>query len=266
MEFKEIEIELINYNNYNPNVMPKRIFKAMVDDLKERKELLQPILLNSNYVIIDGENRYNACKEAGFTKIPSIIAETDEDEAKLLTIKLNKVRGEYDLDLLTELLEDLNKNLDVDTISKKTSIYISDIYNLLGKYDNTEMNKKINKVVDNLIKPRFDTPKIEKDNTLNIFKSVGFDQEKNNTTPLITINDTISSKKSETRIEQPIEMRIECTLEELSIINKAINKIRRRDGFKGLTNGAILSKYFKEILNELWMIKIRLCRNAFRFW
>lgn len=124
VQVKKVPINDIHPNDYNPNVIIDRKFQALVQNINDEGEMYQPILLNKDLTIIDGEQRWKASQEAGLTEIYAVIIETTEEQAKLKTIAFNNLKGDFDPlklnELLTELLdgfdmEDLSKTLGIDT-------------------------------------------------------------------------------------------------------------------------------------------------------
>lgn len=113
----EVNIEDIFPNKWNPNVQDNKIFEKEKNSIK-KYGFIQPILVRDIkqtpdsiiYEIIDGEHRWKACKELGFTKIKieSIGIITDEI-AKLLTINLNNLRGKDDILKRAAILRSLNQ-------------------------------------------------------------------------------------------------------------------------------------------------------------
>ena len=101
-------------NDWNPNQMGEDEFSNLVKAIgKAESNFQQPILvrvhpdLPGKYQIVDGEHRYRASIEAGFSNVYAIVAEMDEKTAMLKTIAFNKFRGDPDNIKLAELLVQL---------------------------------------------------------------------------------------------------------------------------------------------------------------
>jgi len=241
LRYEEVSVDDIKPNEYNPNVMTKRVFNVLVENIKEEGEMLQPILVTQDYVIIDGEHRWRASKEAGIEVIPIMVTETGEEEAKLKTIAFNKIRGEYDVDDYTELLKDLSESLDYKEIADSTSIFVADIKALLGDYENEsakveyeEAVKAVAESEDKVFEPRVSVPEASE-----------------KPRPLVNIMGSSDKDKGlfdDEPVKQTVEMKVECTLEELGIINKGLNKLRRMEEYEDLSNGAILAKFITDNL------------------
>lgn len=99
-------------NGFNPNQMSKELFEKEVNSIKELG-LMGSILVRDYagcYQILDGEHRWRACKDLGYTQIQvENLGEIDDNQAKMLTILLNNLRGKDDIEKRAKLFEELNK-------------------------------------------------------------------------------------------------------------------------------------------------------------
>lgn len=103
METKKIKISEIKPNPNNPRLIKDDKFAKLVKSVKDFPEMLniRPIVVNSDMIILGGNMRYKACKEAGLKEIPVIIAEgLTEQQQKEFLIKDNVSGGEWDWDML----------------------------------------------------------------------------------------------------------------------------------------------------------------------
>jgi DNA modification methylase len=103
MEAKKIKISEIKLNPNNPRLIKDDKFAKLVKSVKDFPEMLtiRPIVVNSDMIILGGNMRYKACKEAGLKEIPVIIAEgLTEQQQKEFLIKDNVSGGEWDWDML----------------------------------------------------------------------------------------------------------------------------------------------------------------------
>ena len=103
MEAKKIKISEIKLNPNNPRLIKDDKFAKLVKSVKEFPEMLdiRPIVVNSDMIILGGNMRFRACKEAGLKEIPVIIAEgLTEQQQKEFLIKDNIAGGEWDWDML----------------------------------------------------------------------------------------------------------------------------------------------------------------------
>lgn len=114
MNSKTLPISQIKANPNNPRIIKDDKFKKLVASVKSFPEMLEirPIVVNSDMVILGGNMRFKACKEAGIKEIPVIIADNlTEDQQREFLIKDNVSGGEWDWNLLAnewdaEQLED----------------------------------------------------------------------------------------------------------------------------------------------------------------
>ena len=135
-------------NSYNPNVMAKEKFASLKEGLK-RFGYLQPILIDSNGTIIDGEHRYRACKEIGLDRIQCVIfedLESVEEYKKLLTIALNNIHGQNDEDKFAELIRCLSESYETDFIARMSGFdtdYLDDVLVSLRGADKAEIEDEV---------------------------------------------------------------------------------------------------------------------------
>lgn len=113
-EIIEVKLSDIKLNPNNPRLIKDDKFKKLVNSIKEFPQMLKirPIVVNSDMVILGGNMRYKACKEAGLKEVSIIIADNlTEDQQREFLIKDNVSGGEWDWEVLsnewnTEQLED----------------------------------------------------------------------------------------------------------------------------------------------------------------
>lgn len=122
MDIKLIEIDQIFPNNYNPNVVSEDILAKLRAEISQ-KGLCEPIILrrkgNDSYEIVDGEHRWRVCQELGWEKIPCIIQDYDDNEAKIKTLQLNYMRGSAVPVKLASLIHELSKEIKLEDLAKR---------------------------------------------------------------------------------------------------------------------------------------------------
>ena len=103
MKVEKYKVNDIKLNPNNPRIIKDDKFKKLVKSIQEFPEMLdiRPIVVNSDMVILGGNMRFKACKEAGLKEIPIIIADnlTEEQQREFL-IKDNTSGGEWDFEML----------------------------------------------------------------------------------------------------------------------------------------------------------------------
>jgi len=119
-----MKISDIKANPNNPRIIKDDKFKKLVESVKNFPEMLElrPIVVNKDMIILGGNMRFKACKEAWIKEIPVIIADnlTEEQEREFL-IKDNVSGGEWDWDILAnewdkEELEEWGLDVTFETV------------------------------------------------------------------------------------------------------------------------------------------------------
>lgn len=125
------KISEVKLNPNNPRLIKDDKFKKLVQSIKEFPEMLniRPIVVNKDMIILGGNMRFRACKEAGIKEVPIIIADLPEDKQREFLIKDNTSGGEWDWDVLANEwdAEELNNwGLDVWQPSEEPDYSILD--------------------------------------------------------------------------------------------------------------------------------------------
>ena len=96
------KLNSIKVNPNNPRLIKDDKFKKLVQSIKDFPEMLniRPIVVNQDRIILGGNMRYKACKEAGLKEIPIIVADFSEEKQREFLIKDNTSGGEWDWDIL----------------------------------------------------------------------------------------------------------------------------------------------------------------------
>ena len=122
VEIKNIATSLISPNDYNPNVVGEDVLAKLRSEIADRG-MCEPILVrkrgDDGYEIIDGEHRWQICKELGWQEIPCIIQDYDDKEAKIKTLQLNYMRGSAVPIKLAYLIHDLNKEIKLEDLVRR---------------------------------------------------------------------------------------------------------------------------------------------------
>jgi DNA modification methylase len=114
MRAEVVKISEVKVNPNNPRLIKDEKFAKLVQSIKDLPQMLaiRPIVVNSDMVVLGGNMRLKACKEAGLKEVPIIIADnlTEEQQREFL-IKDNVSGGEWDWQMLandwdTEQLND----------------------------------------------------------------------------------------------------------------------------------------------------------------
>jgi len=97
-----VKISEVKLNPNNPRLIKDDKFLKLVQSIKDFPEMLniRPIVVNKDMIILGGNMRYKACKEAGLKEIPIIIADLTEEQQREFLIKDNVSGGEWDWEVL----------------------------------------------------------------------------------------------------------------------------------------------------------------------
>ena len=103
MQYQLEDIKNVKVNPNNPRIIKDDKFAKLVQSIKDFPQMLEirPIVVNSDMIVLGGNMRLRACKEAGLKQVPIIKADnlTEEQQREFL-IKDNVSGGEWDWDLL----------------------------------------------------------------------------------------------------------------------------------------------------------------------
>ena len=116
------KISAIKRNPNNPRILKDDKFAKLTQSIKDFPQMLdiRPIVVNDDMIVLGGNMRLKACKEAGLKEVPVIkVNDLTEEQQREFIIKDNVGFGEWDWDLLanewdTDLLEDWGLDIDFD--------------------------------------------------------------------------------------------------------------------------------------------------------
>ena len=103
MESITVSINTVKINPNNPRLVKDDKFKKLVNSIKTFPEMLKirPIVVNNDMVVLGGNMRLKACKEAGLKEVHIIKADAlTEEQQREFIIKDNVGFGEWDWDLI----------------------------------------------------------------------------------------------------------------------------------------------------------------------
>lgn len=67
----------------------------------------QPVIINMDNVIVDGEHRWRAAQALGMAEIPIVKVDMSDQQMRIATISHNTARGNHDIELEVQVLRDL---------------------------------------------------------------------------------------------------------------------------------------------------------------
>jgi len=105
MKTEKININKIKLNPNNPRLIKDDKFAKLVQSIKDFPEMLEirPIVVNDDMIILGGNMRFKACKEAGLKEVSIIkVSGLSEEKQREFLIKDNLSGGEWDWTLLQD--------------------------------------------------------------------------------------------------------------------------------------------------------------------
>lgn len=127
---------------YNPRrLSPKQ--KADLNESIERFDLVDPIIVNSNNVIIGGHQRYALLLDRGVDFVDVRVPERELtiEEEKELNLRLNKNTGEFDLGLLAGFDPSMLTNVGFE------GDFVDELFDMQGKEDDFDAEAEVEKIV-----------------------------------------------------------------------------------------------------------------------
>lgn len=152
----EVKVADVKANPNNPRIIKDDKFKKLVKSIQDFPEMLKlrPIIINDDMVVLGGNMRLKACKEAGLKTIPIIKAsDLTEQQQKEFIIKDNVGYGDWDWENIAQQWnnEELNEwGLDVPEF--KTDID----YSILDDVDISEQLNEMSAGVKKAIQIEFE--------------------------------------------------------------------------------------------------------------
>ena len=119
MKTEQVSISEVKPNPNNPRIIKDDKFAKLVQSIKDFPKMLEirPIVVNADMIVLGGNMRLKACKEAGLKKVHIIKADDlTEEQQREFIVKDNVSGGEWDWEQLANEWnsEDLDKwGLDV---------------------------------------------------------------------------------------------------------------------------------------------------------
>ena len=148
MKIEIIAISKIKLNPNNPRLIKDEKFEQLVKSIKDFPEMLKirPIVVNEDMIILGGNMRFKACKDAGLKEVPIIkTSGLSAEKQREFLIKDNMSGGEWDWSLLKEWDEVELKEwgLDLPTFAAEVDYSILDDEDISGQLnDMTDGVKK----------------------------------------------------------------------------------------------------------------------------
>jgi ParB-like chromosome segregation protein Spo0J len=107
MEIVNIDVTKLKERQDNPRFMADAEMGKLKKSLKEFG-FVEPLVINQNFEIIGGNQRYKAAVGLGLTEVPCLQLTLDEKKSIALMIALNKIVGRWDDKKLALVFQELS--------------------------------------------------------------------------------------------------------------------------------------------------------------
>jgi len=114
LDIVQVAIERLRPWPDNPRTMAEEEMQKLVRSIQEFGMVEPLVVRRSDHLVIGGHQRLEAAKALGMAAVPVVYVELSDPEAKALNLALNRIRGEWDIPKLGELLEDLQRLPEID--------------------------------------------------------------------------------------------------------------------------------------------------------
>ena len=152
-ELKVLPISVLKPAEYNPRKKLKpgdKEYQKIKNSIEEFG-FADPLVVNADMTIIGGHQRLTVAMELGYTEVPCAVVDVDKTRERALNIALNKITGEWDEQMLADLLTDL-KDADDDLDytgfdAPEVEQLFSNIYDKKVKEDDFDLDKELQQPV-----------------------------------------------------------------------------------------------------------------------
>lgn len=155
-----VKVSSLKENPNNPRFIRDSKFEKLVKSIREFPEMLsvRKLVVNKDYIVLGGNMRLKAIKEAGVKEVEVEVVEWSEEKEKEFIIKDNLGYGEWDFEMLaneweveslTEWGLDIPNLLDEEKELKDISSNIENLYRIeIICKDEEHQEKAYNKLIE----------------------------------------------------------------------------------------------------------------------
>ncbi len=123
MNVQQIKIERLVPNDWNPNHIKKTAYRKLKRNIENQKDAILPIVVRkhptkkSHYQIIDGYHRFKIYQELEYKEVDAVVIDASDEQAKILTVNLNYLRGQPKPMEYARLVHDLSETMQLDELA-----------------------------------------------------------------------------------------------------------------------------------------------------
>ena len=169
-DIKMVPIETIKPSPFeNANEFSEELFASLRKDIETNGLIGQALVVNpKENTLVDGHHRLRAMQELGYKKVPVIFYEPkDETEHKILSIALNKKRGNFNEQKLHNLIK---------SIHDSGRYSLEELAEKLG-FNNSEIKEKLEAIkIDQDLINKLENDAREQENSLPMLMTFSIDK------------------------------------------------------------------------------------------
>jgi DNA modification methylase len=107
MQYESIKISDLKPAEYNPRSISERELAKLTESIRTFG-FVDPVIVNKDGTVIGGHQRIKAAERLGMSEVPCVRVDIPKDREQALNLALNRISGEWDMDRLAVLLEQLD--------------------------------------------------------------------------------------------------------------------------------------------------------------
>lgn len=115
METQEVKISDLKFAKYNPRQISNDDMASLVNSIREFG-MVEPVVVNKDNHVVGGHQRLIACKQLSIDTVPVVYVDLPKKKEKILNLALNRIHGDWNMDKLAVVLEELKMD-DGDDLS-----------------------------------------------------------------------------------------------------------------------------------------------------
>ena len=133
VELSQVKVDELKFAPYNPRKMSREELEKLKRSITEFG-YVEPIVVNKRTMhVVGGNQRLKVLKELGIETVDVVFVDLPLEKEKALNLALNRIQGEWDLERLKEILEELD-----DQTLLLTGFNEDEIDNLLKEFEPIE--------------------------------------------------------------------------------------------------------------------------------
>jgi len=145
MKTTDIKISKLKLAEYNPRKIADKELQNLKKSL-EKFGFIQPVVINKDFTVISGHQRIRAWKEMGNEEVPTIQLSITKNEEKALNLAMNRIGGEWDIEKLYGVMNDLRVTTELDF----TGFDEKEVSKILDQFLEEEEDEPLAELLDKL--------------------------------------------------------------------------------------------------------------------